>query len=103
MPIDFFQSEVKKAQKRFNETFGRELVCDIKLRQSVILAICFMGNAGKKIKAAKNKDQVRTQIKKFMKTKKILHNLFDQFEKENQERRQNGLTSTTRSINTKGI
>jgi len=70
MPIDFFESEVRKAQNRFNETFGTELVCNVNLRQSVILAICFMGNASKKIKAANNKDQVRSLIKKFMKTKK---------------------------------
>jgi hypothetical protein len=89
MPIDFFESEVRKAQNRFNETFGTELVCNVNLRQSVILAICFMGNASKKIKAANNKDQVRSLIKKFMKTKNILHNLFDQFEQEIQERRKN--------------
>ena len=103
MPIYFFQSEFKKIQKRFNETFGRETVCDIKLRQSVILAICWMGVLKRKIHQAPDKDLVREEIQKFMKAKKILHNLFDQFEKENQGRRQNELTSTTSSVNTKGI
>jgi hypothetical protein len=87
MPIDFFELELKKARDRFNQTFGTITVCDLKLRQSVILAICFMGNVGRKIKNAANKDKVREQIKKFMKTRLILNNLFDQFEREHQERR----------------
>ena len=92
MPIDFFESELQKAQDRFNQTFGTTTVCDLKLRQSVILAICFMGNADRKIKNVTNKDKVREQIKKFMKTRCILNNLFDRFEREHHERRKHAGT-----------
>ena len=92
MSIDFFELELKKAQDRFNQTFGTTTVCNLEARQSVILAICFMGTAGRKIKNATNKDRVREEIKKFMKTRCILNNLFDQFEREHQERRKHAGT-----------
>lgn len=86
MSIDFFKAEVKKAQDRFNQTFGKETVCDLKLRQTVILAICFLSNEARKISNAANEDEVRAQIKKFMRTKTTLNKLFVQFELESQER-----------------
>lgn len=92
MSINFFDTEVKKAQDRFNQTFGKETVCDLKLRQAVILAICFLSNEARKISNAVHKDEVRTQIKKFMKTKTTLNKLFDQFERERQERRKHACT-----------
>ena len=92
MSIDFFELELKKAQDRFNKTFGTTTVCNLKLRQSVILAICFMGTAARKIKNSTKKDNVREEIKKFMKTRRILDNLFDQFERKHQERRKHAST-----------
>ena len=87
MSIDFFELELEKVQDRFNNTFGTTTVCNLKLRQSTILAICFMSTAARKIKNATNKDNVREDIKKFMKTRCILNDLYDQFEREHQERR----------------
>jgi len=42
MAIDFFEKEVKKAQDRFNTIYGDLLVCDIRVRQRLIITICWM-------------------------------------------------------------
>ena len=42
MAVDFFEKEVSKAQDRFNETFGKLTVCDIRTRQQAILKIIKM-------------------------------------------------------------
>ena len=90
MPIDFFEKEVKKARERFNQTFGRMTVCDIKLRQSTILAICFLGNLSSKIREAEAKDMVREDIKKFMRARNALNNTFTAVEDYRKERRVHG-------------
>ena len=87
MPIDFFENEVRKARERFNQTFGVQDVCDLKSRQSTILAICSLGLIAGKIKKAKNKDDVRDEIKKFMRNKTILNSVFEKFENGEGERR----------------
>jgi len=89
MPIDFFDKEVAKAQQRFNQTFGRLTVCDLKLRQAVILTVCLLGRAGDKIKIAKNKDDVRGEIKKFIRIRTSLNKVFYKIEKQQKERRNN--------------
>lgn len=90
MPIDFFEKELMKARRRFNETFGMQEVCDLKLRQSVILAICFLGLIAGKIKKAKNKDDVRDEIKQFMKNQNTLNNLFKRIEQQKERRSYDG-------------
>ena len=87
MSIDFFEKEVTKARERFNQTFGELLVCDLKSRQLAILAICFLGRCANELNKAKNKEGVREKIKKFMRTEKVLNNVFDQIEKQQKERR----------------
>ena len=87
MPIDFFENEVRKARERFNQTFGVPDVCDLKSRQSAMLAIGSLGLIAGKIKKAKNKDDVRDEIKQFMKTKAVLDGVFNQFQKDQEERR----------------
>ncbi|MBC2714931.1 MAG: hypothetical protein HF978_06440 [Desulfobacteraceae bacterium] len=87
MKTDFFEMEVKKAQRKFNQTFGGKIICDLKLKQKIILSICFLGNASRKIKHAKNKDEVREQIKKFVKTKNLLNSIFSEVENAQHERR----------------
>ena len=87
MPIDFYEKEVMKARKKFNQTFGMLKVCDLRLRQSAILAIGFMGTLGQKIIEAKNREKAKEQIDKFMRTKNVLNNLFAKLEKQQQKRR----------------
>lgn len=89
MPIDFFEKEVMKARKKFNQTFGKMVVCDLESRQSAILAIGFLGRLGTRIMEANNKGEVKEEIQKFMKTKKILSNLFVKIEEHQKERRNN--------------
>ena len=86
MAIDFFEKEVKKVQQRFNETFGVMTVCDLKLRQSAILTLIELCRLSEKI-MSNNKDKVRDEIKKFMRAKSVLGNLFDQIDKHHKERR----------------
>ena len=87
MAIDFFENELRNAQHKFNQTFGVQDVCNLKLRQSVILAIGFLGKAYEKIKKAENKDDSRAEIKKFMRARNVLNNLFNNFEEQQKGRR----------------
>ena len=87
MPINFFEKEVIKARERFNQTFGVLDVCDLKSRYSTILAISSLGLIAGRIKKAKNKDDVRDEIKQFMETRTILDSVFKQFRKHQGERR----------------
>jgi hypothetical protein len=97
MPIDFFEKEVLRAREKFNQTFGMLTVCDLRLRQSTILAIGFLGKLGNRIMEANNKDEVKAEIQKFMKTKKILSNLFVKIEEHQKERRNNVNTNRAKS------
>jgi hypothetical protein len=84
--IDFFEKEVKNVQQRFNETFGVMTVCDLNLRQRTILAIIRLCRLSEKIMSS-SKDKVRGEIKKFMRAKSVLGNLFDQIDKHHKQRR----------------
>ena len=97
MPIEFYEKEIMNAREKFNQTFGMLTVCDLRLRQSAILAISFMGTLGKKIMEANNKDDIKAEIQKFMKTKEILSNLFAKIEEHQKERRNNVNTNRARS------
>ena len=85
MALDFFETELLKVQNRFNSVFGDLIVCDLKVRQMLILGIIWMGTLKRKINQAPDKDLVREEIQKFMKTKILLHNVFDQFEKKSRK------------------
>ena len=87
MHIDFFKSELGKVWERFNETFGRVTVCNIRKRQSVMLAIVSMGLLQNKISGAQSKDEVRTDIQRFVKTRNVLNNIFSSIENQQKERR----------------
>ncbi len=82
MPVDFFETEVRKAQDRFNQTFGVMAVCNIRMRQSVILAIVQMGLLQRKIAKSRDKDLVREEIKRFVRARDVLKNVFNQAEQE---------------------
>jgi hypothetical protein len=90
MSVDFFESELKKARNRFNSIFGNLVVCNLKVRQMLILAITWMGVLKRKIDNAKDKEAVREEIKKFVKYRDLVNNVFNKIEIELQERRAYG-------------
>ena len=85
--INYFDQELCKIQQQFNETFGKLIVCDLKTRQRTILAIVAMGQLAQKIAAANDKDQVRYDIRRFMKASSICKNIFNQIDRQQKERR----------------
>ena len=87
MATNYFEKELCKIQQHFNETFGNLIVCDLRLRQKVILSIISMGRLTGKIARAKRKDDVRDEIRRFMKTRKILKTMFNKIERQQKERR----------------
>jgi hypothetical protein len=87
MSIDFFEKELKSVGEGFNSSFGMQDVCDLKSRGAAIGAIGSLGLIFRKIKKAKNKDDVRDEIKKFMRNKTILNSVFEKFENGEGERR----------------
>ena len=86
MAVNFFEREVKKIQKRFNETFGRQIVCNLDVRYSAILSICWLGILSRKINRAKDKEKAKDNISEFVKIRDVLNNVFNLIEKD-QERR----------------
>ena len=88
MRIDFFQNELCKVQDRFNETFGKLVVCNVSQRQRIMLSIISMGRLEKKIMAAGSMDNARDDIKKFVRTRNILNKEFDKVEEFFNERRE---------------
>ncbi len=87
MRIDFFQNELCKVQDRFNETFGKLVVCNVSQRQRIMLSIISMGRLEKKIMAAGSMDNARDDIKKFVRTRNILNKVFEKVEQHFKERR----------------
>jgi len=73
MPINFFETEVRKLQDQFNEVFGDRVVCNVRTRQVAIMSICNLGLLSRRIAKSKNRDLIRL----FMKRKSILTNLFN--------------------------
>jgi len=82
---DYFDKELKKAQQKFNQTFGMLTVCDLQLRQSAILAIVFLGRVGNRITKTKNDNDRRCEIRKFMQTRHNLNSIFDKVEHQQKE------------------
>ena len=86
MAINYFDQELCKIQQHFNETFGNLIVCDLMLRQKVILAIVAMGQLAQKIAEANNKDHVRYEIRRFMKASSACKNIFNKIDRQQKER-----------------
>jgi hypothetical protein len=86
MAVDFFEREVHKAQDRFNETFGKLTVCDIRTRQRAILKIIKMSLIRNKIIQEKVKEKLIQERSKFVTTRNWLQDLFNQVENELNER-----------------
>jgi len=94
MKLKFFEKELQKVQERFNQTFGIMPVCDLRLRQSLILSICHLGCLAKKIAETKSRDQPHTIIARFMRTRNAINRIFDQIENyQGKGRAQNGRNS----------
>ena len=87
MAVNFFEREVKKIQKRFNETFGRQIVCNLDVRYSAIFSICWLGILSIKINKAKDKEKAKDTISEFVKIRDVLNKFFNLIEKQQQERR----------------
>ena len=87
MPVDFFENEFVTVCERYNQTFGKQSVCNLDTRYRVIFAIIYMGVLRKKIRKNKYKHKVRKDIRKFIRIKNILMTIFSNAEKAWQERR----------------
>ncbi len=86
MAVDFFEKEVSKAQDRFNQTFGRLTVCDIRTRQQAMLKIIRMSLIRNRIIQERVKEKIIQERSKFVITRNWLHNLFNRVESELKER-----------------
>ena len=80
MTIDFFEKEVEKMQARFNQTFGHHVVCSLKARQEVILAVIYLETLCRKIRKINRTDQARGEIQKFIRVRNTLNNIFKMFD-----------------------
>ena len=87
MRKSFFEKELDFIKERFNQTFGRQTVCNVQTRYRVILSIVGLGILCDKINRADSPDLVRDEIKRFCKTRKKLMTLFTQTEQIWTERR----------------
>ena len=85
MAINFFEKEVEKTQKRFNQTFGKQIVCNLEARQAAILSICRIGMLANKIKKAEHKETVRADNQEFISIRNVLNNFFNLIEKKKGE------------------
>ena len=90
MKIDFFDKELTTVWERFNQTFGKQIVCNLKTRYRVIISIIQMGMLADKINKAGNKVMVRDDIRMFVRVKNTLMTIFSNAEKYWQERRRYG-------------
>ena len=87
MKIDFFEKELNTVRERFNETFGKQTVCDLEARCRVIISIIHMGILSDKINKAGDKSMVRDDIRMFIRIRNTLFTIFNNAEKYWQERR----------------
>jgi hypothetical protein len=87
MRTDFFDREVRNMQDRFNETFGKLIVCNINQRQRIMLSIISLGRLEKKIMTAQSQDAAQADIRRFMRTCKYLTKQFNTIEQQFKERR----------------
>ena len=65
----YFEKEVQKARQRFNQTFGRLTVCDLKLRQTALVGVSLLGLAQQRIQN-RTGEALQTDICKFMRIRK---------------------------------
>ncbi len=78
MEIDFFEKEAKKAQKRFNQFFGTQVICNIEERQTLILAVCWLSVLNRRIKENAENTEL---LKEFINNRNKLNQYFDRKER----------------------
>ena len=87
MPVDYFEKELAMVWEKYNQTFGKQSVCNLETRYRVIIAIIHMGTLSKKIRKTGEKSMVRDDIRLLIRTKNALMTIFTNAEKIWQERR----------------
>jgi hypothetical protein len=87
MGATFFQREVKNMQKRFNETIGRLPVCNLDLRYSLILSICWMEILNKHMNDIDDTEKAKEATYEFIRIRDVLDHCFTMIEKQHHERR----------------
>ena len=85
--FSYFDREVDKVQRRFNETFGRQVTINVQFRSKVMLAIINLMLLYRKIIIAKKPEAVRSEIARFVRCSRNLYGIFDQLEMLTQIRR----------------
>ena len=86
MVTNFFKRELVKLQTNFNTAFGENPTFDLKLRETVLVAIIWLGLYEKLISQAKDTDSVRQEIKDFVHARDVLNDLFDRIQNQCGER-----------------
>ena len=82
MAIDFFKTELLNAQHRFNETFGRQSVCNIRERYITIMSVITLGLLEKRIRQTGNRADARDEAREFIRRRDLLKAYFDKAEEE---------------------
>lgn len=99
MNADFLERETQKARERFNQTFGRMTVCDLKLRHTAIICVCMLGIITKRVRKAALGEPLKADVRKFMRARQALNKVFTQLErtqlKQHQSKRQRGCRAKT--------
>ena len=85
MAVNFFEKEVKKARENFNKVFGNRTVCNLQVRYSSLLAVCWLGVLSANIMKVKDKKMAKGSIEEFYRARDVLNNFFNLME--NQEER----------------
>lgn len=88
MNVGMIEKQVLDARQRFNQTFGRMKVCDLKLRQSAIVGVSLLGLAQRRIQTETGSAR-QAAIRKFQRIRAALNNIFNQIKSERNQRRQN--------------
>ena len=81
MKIDFFEKELITVRERFNQTFGKQTVCNLETRYRVIISIIHMGLLSDKINKVRDKSMVRDDIRLFIRIRNVLMTIFNNAEK----------------------
>lgn len=78
--VNLVEKEVKRFQQKFNQLFGKRIVCNLQIRYSVILSICWLGVITKRIIEAGDEEKPRDLMKEFVKAKDSLRRFFARVE-----------------------
>ena len=80
MKIDLFLKTLRHLQGQFNELFGKDPTKNIDERQTLILAICWLGVLQKRISASKNPEEAKEMIAEFNRGSNLITNYLKQKE-----------------------